>query len=239
LKQEYLSDIELYFTTNVTGNTLEFFGDEFKHITKVMRHSVGDVLHATDGIGNYYETIIDSVSSNSVVSTISKSEKYNNELENIVFCFPRLKSNDRFEFELEKAIELGITNFIIINTERTIPKGEKLDRWNKIALAAMKQSLRTYIPSIKYYKSLNIVNELNGTNLLFDQNGDESLLQYIKNNDMYESNSLNYFIFGPEGGLSKNEINSIKESKILKLTKNRLRAETAVIVAASIVSTKL
>lgn len=234
MKQEYLSDIELYYTPKINGDSLELTGDEFKHITKVMRHTVGDTLHVTDGSGNYFETTITEIYKSSVNASIEKRKKYKNEFENVYFCFPRLKNNGRFEFELEKSIELGITNFIIINTERTIPRGEKLDRWNKIALAAMKQSLRTFLPKIEYENSLKSLKSCKGIKIVFDQKSKNNLITYL----MEESNKKKnvYYIFGPEGGLSEKELFSFEESKIISLTQNRLRAETAVVTAASAIS---
>lgn len=234
LKQEYLSDIELYISTEVYDKSLKLIGDEFKHASKVMRHKVGDTLHVTNGDGKYFNTTIIEIDNDSLIASINNSKNYLNEFENVYFCFPRLKSSDRFEFELEKSIELGITNFIIINTQRTIPKGEKLDRWKKISLAAMKQSLRTFIPKIEYIKSIEKLNYYDGQKIILDQKGDGSLIDYLK--DTIEQNNKIYYIFGPEGGLAKNEIDSIINNKLLTLTENRLRAETAVISTATAIS---
>jgi 16S rRNA (uracil1498-N3)-methyltransferase len=236
LKQEYLSDIELYFATKINRNSITITGDESKHIAKVMRHTVGDILHATDGAGNYFETTISEITKNSVIASINSAKKYFNNFEKIYFCFPRLKSSDRFEFELEKSIELGITNFIIFHSERTIPKGDKLERWNKIALAAMKQSLRTFLPKIEYASSLKKINSLNGRKIIFDQKGSESLIQYINESKGKINSENHYLIFGPEGGLSQKEINSVDDSLTLTLTQNRLRAETSVIATATAIS---
>ena len=236
MKQEYLSDIELYYTNAVNGDSIDLIGDEFKHITRVMRHSVGDTLHVTDGAGNYFETTIAEINQSSVIASIQNIKKYNNEFENIYFCFPRLKNNSRFEFELEKSIELGITNFIIINTERTIPKGEKLDRWNKISLAAMKQSLRTYLPKIEYLNKIEKINSLEGNKIILDQKGNGNFTDYLNIARKEFSDKKFFFIFGPEGGLSKIEFSKVLDSKILTLTQNRLRAETAVISTATAIS---
>ncbi len=235
MKQEYLSDIELYFTTEISDNSLVLTGDEHKHIKKVMRHLVGDTLYVTDGNGNYFETTIIQISNKSVVANIVSRKKSKNELKNIYFCFPRLKNSSRFEFELEKSIELGITNFIIFHSERTIPKGEKLERWNKIALAAMKQSLRTYLPKIEYVNTLKSIEQFDGKKIIFDQKSENNLVTFINE----ESKNIDrlFFIFGPEGGLSERELSSIEGSKVIRLTQNRLRAETAVVTAAAIIST--
>jgi 16S rRNA (uracil1498-N3)-methyltransferase len=235
LNQEYLSDIELYLTNSISGDNVEFIESEFKHITRVMRHSIGDELHCTDGLGNYYKSIISNIDNDSVSATIKERKKYKNELENIYFCFPRLKSNDRFEFELEKSIELGITNFIIINTERTIPKGEKIERWSKISLAAMKQSLRTYLPKIEYLNSLQKLNSFEGEKIFLDQKGSDSLVNYLRESEKNINKNV-FFIFGPEGGLTEKEMGSLENNKTLFLTDNRLRAETAVIVTATTIS---
>ena len=75
-------------------------------------------------------------------------------MKNIFFCIPKLKYSDRFEFALEKCTELGITNFIIFDSERSIHKSDKKERWEKIVLSAMKQSLRSYLPNITVINSL-------------------------------------------------------------------------------------
>ena len=200
-----------------------------------MRHSVGDELYVTDGKGTIYKTSIIETCSNTVTLRIIKRIQYANQFENITFCLPRLKSNDRFEFAMEKCIEIGITNFIVFNSERTIAKGEKLERWNKIALAAMKQSLRSYLPNIRFVKSFNQLNEFDGKKYIFDQNAE------IKLTDMFADGSFaedkkKYFIFGPEGGLSEGEITAIRNYELISLTPNRLRSETAIVTAAALIS---
>ena len=235
MKQEYLSDIELYFTNEISSNSLVITGDEHKHITKVMRHSVGDMLHITNGNGKYFKTIISEINTKNVIASIINVENYKNEFENITFCFPRLKNNNRFEFELEKSIELGITNFVIFHSERTVPKGEKLERWNKIALAAMKQSIRTYLPKIEYVNSLKNIGQLKGSKIFFDQKAENDLVEFLSEENKNIEKA--FYIFGPEGGLSERELLSIEGSKVIRLTPNRLRAETAVVTAAAIIST--
>lgn len=236
MEQKYLSDIELYYTSNIENNCIVLIEDEYKHVTKVMRHTIGDILNVTDGIGNFYTTKISIINKDSVIANIVETKKYENRFSNIYFCFPRLKSVDRFEFEIEKLVELGITNFIIFHSERTFPKGEKLERWSKIALSAMKQSLRTYFPKFEYLKSIEQINRFDGKKIVLDQNGDTSLINYVCEIKEQSSNKNIYFVFGPEGGLSKNEIGQIKNCQILTLTPNRLRAETAVIATGTIVA---
>ena len=209
--------------------------EESKHISRVMRHTTGEEIFVTDGKGSIYKTSIIEVCSSTVTLRIVGTRTYENKFDNVTFCIPRLKSNDRFEFALEKSVELGITNFLVFNSDRTIAKGEKLDRWNKITQAAMKQSLRSYLPKIQFVKSIERIIQLEGKKYLFDQNADIKLKDHLINHSDFNSDQ-NYFIFGPEGGLSEKEISDLDSSELVALTPNRLRSETAIVTAASILS---
>lgn len=229
---EYLSDIELFYTApeNISDMRLVISGEESNHIIKVMRHTAGEILHVTDGKGNIYKGEITSISGNNVNVNISEQFKYENKLSNITFCIPKLKSADRFEFALEKSVEMGITNFIIFESSRCIAKGEKTERWNKILLAAMKQSLRSFLPEILQTTTLKKLTELPGEKIVFNQNA-EKLFK-----DLAFDNKKNYYlIFGPEGGLSEAEIEMFPRENNFKLADNRLRSETAIIKAASLI----
>ncbi len=144
----YLSGVELYYSSfgNIKGNKIIISEDDYKHIAKVMRHSIGDEIYITDGNGKIFLSIIKEIKKDSLTSSVKKILKYENEFSNIIFCIPKLKSSDRFEFALEKCTELGITNFIIFNSERAIYKSDKKGRWEKIVLSAIKHSLISYLP---------------------------------------------------------------------------------------------
>lgn len=232
----FLSDIELYFSCNAIGNTIEIADEEFHHIKDVMRHKIGDEVFVTDGKGVIYKTEIERFDKKNLSAKIISITKYPNHLSNITFCIPRLRSTDRFEFALEKCVELGITNFIVFDSQRTVAKGEKLDRWQKIVLAGMKQSLRAWLPSVKYSKSVKEISELEGKKFLFDQNAEQTLSSIIN----YQlSIRKSFFIFGPEGGFSSEECRVMSDKLKVKLTENRLRSETAVVTAASLLATSL
>lgn len=235
MARDFLSNIELYYSSpnNFQSGSVKIEGDEAKHILRVMRHVIGDTLHVTDGQGKIAIGDIDKIENGSVELKIKETKKYDNDFANITFCIPRLKNTDRFEFALEKCIELEITNFIVFESERTVAKGEKLERWNKIALAAMKQSLRAYLPKIEFSKSLKEIIKRPGEKILFEQNSNQKFTEYLKkiNND-----KKYLFIFGPEGGLTDDELNTGNAVE-MKLTENRLRTETAVITTASLITT--
>ncbi|MCX6167996.1 MAG: RsmE family RNA methyltransferase [Ignavibacteriales bacterium] len=236
---DFLSDIELYYTNKqVVGNKISIDGEECHHITNVMRHKVSDSIYVTDGIGKIYLSSITSIGKKIVVAEVIKSTQYENRSEKIWFCIPRLKSADRFEFALEKSVELGITNFIVFDSTRTVAKGEKIDRWEKILVAAMKQSLRAWLPKVSYVKNLSEIYKLDGTKILFDQNAKQTFQQFLLNNHQSLITN-NYFIFGPEGGFTEDEFRIANSEMRIRLTENRLRSETAIVTAASLIATVL
>lgn len=235
LDSDFLSNIELYYTEpeNVNSEELLIYGEEHSHITRVMRHSINDELYVTNGKGNIYQTIIIDITKEFVRSKIQSVINYNNPFENYVFCIPKLKSADRFEFALEKCVELGITNFVIYDAQRSISKGNKPDRWNKILLSSMKQSLRSFLPEISMVSSLQQIINSDGIKIVFEQN--------VKNNlcDLSTDKQNKYFfIFGPEGGLGQKELSLVREEDIYNITPNRLRSETAIVTAAACLTMK-
>ena len=163
MNDQHLSNIELYYSPEgIINNKILIEGEDFNHIIKVMRHSEQDIIYITDGHGNIYESLLNKINQYSLSAEPVKSYYYENVKQNIFFCIPKLRNSDRFEFALEKCVELGITNFIIFESKRTISKGDKTDRWNKILISAMKQSLRSYLPGIKVVNSIKEIFALNG-----------------------------------------------------------------------------
>lgn len=232
-----LTDIELYFSKNCAGNKIIIENDELHHIINVMRHKVDDNIYVTNGEGKIFFCRIEKITKERILCIINNVQKYENKYSNIVFCIPRLKNNERFEFAIEKSIELGITNFIFFESERTVAKGFKVERIKKLILSAIKQSLRAWLPSVVYIKNIIEINDYEGEKILLDQKANECLIDFLINNKEKLSIKKIYFIFGPEGGFSYEELNKLNKTLKLKLTENRLRSETAIISTASLLAT--
>lgn len=213
----------------ITKDIIALSDDEFKHCCKVMRNAAGDIIHITDGEGNIYKSEIDKIEKNSLHGKISKTISYKNELKNIFFCIPKLKNPVRLKNALEKCVELGITNFIIFESKRTIGRIKNIERFNRILLSAMKQSLHAFLPIVEVAPLKLIINKP-GIKILFDQ-GSEN--QFSFNNDLSDTY---YFLFGPEGGFESEEIEMIDSSNRFVLSNYRLRSETAVIKCASLLT---
>lgn len=233
---EYLSDIELYITSSYSeaDSQLEITGEEYHHAIKVMRNKIGDKVYATNGNGQIFEGKISEIAKTNLVAEIIKSVSFENEFKNFTFCIPNLKNPERLKFALEKSIELGFTNFIIFNSERTIGKKINKSRLEKISLSAMKQSLHSYFPQITTIETINGLEKLNRKIILFDQSSRNKLKDF-----KFDTNENYLLMYGPEGSFSENEIKQINPNLILNLGKQRLRSETAIIKCASIISDKL
>jgi 16S rRNA (uracil1498-N3)-methyltransferase len=227
-----LSNIELYYTLpkNISEKKIIINEDEYSHIIKVMRHSLKDELYVTNGEGKIFLGKINKINKNNLELTIEKTFNYVNKFRNIYFCLPKLKNNDRFEFALEKCAELGITNFLTFESERTISKNNKIERWDKILLAAMKQSLHSFLPKITGIDFKDLF-KLEGNKIGLEQNSEKEIrdLKIIPDEKCF-------FIFGPEGGLSEKELSLFKNENIYKIADNRLRTETAIITCASVIT---
>jgi 16S rRNA (uracil1498-N3)-methyltransferase len=227
---EYPSNIELYYSplVNSGDNVIELTGDEFHHAIKVMRNRAGGEIHITNGNGIIFICTIAEVFKDYLKAHIKKQIIYENRFSNITFCLPVLKNPDRFKFALEKCTELGITNFILFNSSRSIVKIKNVDKWDKTILSAMKQSLRAYLPVITNIDNVKDLLNFDGEKFIFDQNTNEQFEYSLIKNKKY------FFIFGPEGGFSNEELSLF--NTVYKLADNRLRTETAIIKCASIIS---
>jgi 16S rRNA (uracil1498-N3)-methyltransferase len=95
----------------------------------------------------------------------------------------------------------------------------------------MKQSLQAFLPKVEIYDSVLKFNDLKAEKILFEQTSDSKFI-----NQEFDLTKQYYFIFGPEGGFSQKEILEINPTLTLNLAVNRLRVETAIIKAASIIS---
>jgi 16S rRNA (uracil1498-N3)-methyltransferase len=231
LTLEHLSDIELYYTSPdfVENSKITLQGEEHHHAVNVMRNSVGDLIHITDGEGTINRCEIFKITKSNLSAVIKDNFKYVNQAANIWFCIPLLKNPDRLKFAFEKCVELGITNFVLFSSKRTISKIINLEKFHKTILAAMKQSLRTFLPKIISGSFDEIIN-FSETKILLDQNAK------VRFDEIADIKKQTYFLFGPEGGFDENEIKNFESGCKFRLSENRLRSETAIIKCASLLN---
>jgi len=222
-----------FFTQNIS-NEVTLSEIESKHAVKVLRLVSGNEVRLFDGKGTEALGNVSNAHHKHCqikVDSIIQKEKPTHE---IAVALAPTKSNERTEWFLEKAIEIGITHFIPIICENSERKKFNTERWNKVAISAMKQSQRLWLPKISQPIKMNEFVKENTYKTRFIAHCEKGEKQELK--DYSDNTKDQLIIIGPEGDFSPNEIElALKYSFTpVSLGYNRLRTETAGIVACAI-----
>ncbi|MCF8274835.1 MAG: 16S rRNA (uracil(1498)-N(3))-methyltransferase [Flavobacteriaceae bacterium] len=225
--------MQLFYNPEISEHTkqLSFDKEESKHIVKVLRKTSGDVLYITNGNGWLFtaEITIPDIK-NCVAKIISKELKQKHKYHLHLAVAPT-KMNDRYEWFLEKATEIGIDSITPIICDHSERKIIKLDRFEKIIQSAMKQSLSCYLPKLNEAMLFkDFMNQpFNGQLLI--AHCEETDKKSLKNE--IEKNMNITILIGPEGDFSVKEIEMALKKNFIPVTlgETRLRTETAAIVA--------
>lgn len=218
-------------TINETTETFSFDKEESKHIIKVLRKKDSDILHVTNGLGLLFKTEITLASDNKCTVKIVSVEKTEAPKYKLHLAVAPTKMNDRYEWFLEKATEIGIHEITPVFCDRSERKVINIERFEKIILSAMKQCNQMYLPklnpAITFKEFLKI--EKTGTTLIAhcEETNKKSLKSVVVPNTDYT------ILIGPEGDFSNKEIELALENSFIpvSLGETRLRTETAAIVA--------
>ncbi len=211
---------------NITGNQLEIVGQEAIHAAKVLRFSEGDDLYAADGKGTHYKTRILTISKKKLISSVTEKIKKPEPPVKKVLAFGAIKKRDRLEFAVEKAVELNAWEICIFNADHSERSKINESRIQSIVLSAFKQSKRSWLPAVRFLKSLDQVFEVYGSHHPIMAHFEEGAQQPKE-----LSHPENLLLVGPEGGFSAREVELAKahNASLVSLGPNRLRAETAVL----------
>lgn len=224
--------MQLFYAPDIDNETNEFTFDkeESKHIVKVLRKLEGSILHITNGKGFLFVCEIILASEKKCVVTIKESQFTKAKNFRIHMVVAPTKMNDRYEWFLEKATEIGvdeITPIICDHSERKIIKTERFD---KILISAMKQSNQMYLPVLNEPIKLTdfLSKEISGQKFIAHCEETEK----VELKDRIEKQQHYTLLIGPEGDFSTNEINKALASDYLPIAlgNTRLRTETAAIV---------
>jgi 16S rRNA (uracil1498-N3)-methyltransferase len=222
----------IFFSNQIKEDLIRLEPDETAHATKVLRIQKGDSLYITDGIGNlFYCKYLETQKKEAVAQIISSKNYSLRDQSGLHLAVAPTKNIARYEWLVEKATEIGvgqITPLICHHSER---KQVNSDRLQKIAISAMKQSLITILPKIN--PPILFADFIQPNHLLAHLKKDGSSIPF-KNLDKLENMTI---LIGPEGDFSESEIDSA--SITISLGNNRLRTETAALVACTIYNTLL
>ena len=228
--------MRLFIVEKIDSEIITLNEEESKHISRVLRMNIDDTIHLTDGKGTLAETKITQLTNKKChVKIISIQEKFEKRNYYLHLAVCPTKSNDRFEWFLEKATEIGIDEITILIGENSERRKFNMERYRKIVLAAVKQSLKAYIPIINdpiKVSDFIINNSFEGQKMIahcdthFERNN-------IKKHLKEQSNTL--IMIGPEGDFSTSEIQLAYTNNTIgiSLSDSRLRTETAGVVATN------
>ena len=228
-----------FFVKNeqIRGTTIEILGEDVKHIKNVIRKQIGDNLE-----------ICDQDTRKSYMCKIEKIENYEDKVK--VDIYQGLPKADKMELIIQKSVELGANAIIPVEMKRCVVKldskseNKKIERWQKIAESAAKQSGRNTIPQVKNIHTIkdliNIKDEYDAIIVCYENEKTNSLKKELKSiKEMLKAKSEIKIavVIGPEGGLEEKDVEELQQNgaKIVTLGNIILRTETVALNILSVI----
>lgn len=221
---------------NIKGKKIIIKGEDVRHIANVLRLRTGDRAVLCDGEGKDYIVSIMNIDKNSVITELLNIEKSVGEIDLDITIYQGVPKSTKMDLVIQKCTELGANKVVPVVSERTVVKLiskndeiKKINRWQKIALEAAKQSNRGKIPSICMPMSfVNAVKDSLNKDLVlipYEEEKDTGLKEILSKE---KPKNIGIFI-GPEGGFADKEVQLAIEhkAKAVTLGKRILRTETA------------
>ncbi|MFZ7130726.1 MAG: 16S rRNA (uracil(1498)-N(3))-methyltransferase [Eubacteriales bacterium] len=210
-------------------------GEDAGHIAKSLRMKKGEKIQVSNGQCQEYLGEITSLSKSEVRVSILQSFCNVSESKMNITLYQGVTKGSKMDLIIQKGVELGVKRFVPVITERTIididnKSMKKVERWQKIAIEAAKQSKRGMIPSVNnilYLKDLQSEFKKNELNIIaYEEEKKVSLKKLLDNTPFIKNTGL---LIGPEGGLTKDEVQFLGTigGKCITLGERILRTETA------------
>lgn len=237
---------KFFITQNqIDENTATILGEDVNHISNVLRSKKNDnIILCNKDEGSSYNTEIIEISKeyikcsliNKILETVESSVS--------VDIYQGIPKADKMEYIIQKATEIGVKNIYPVSMERCVVKldskteTKKIERWNKIAEVAAKQSKRDFIPKVEnVIKIENICQNTSKYDIIliaYENEESNTLKKELKNLDKNKELKI-AVVIGPEGGIAQNEIERLilSGAKVVTLGKRILRTETASLVVLS------
>ncbi|CDF58073.1 16S rRNA (uracil(1498)-N(3))-methyltransferase [Thermobrachium celere] len=229
---------------NIINDKIIIEGDDVQHISKVLRLRKDDIIQVCDGHLNEYICSIQEINKNNVVCLVKEKFKNENESDVSITLFQGLPKAQKMELIIQKGVEIGIKEFIPVITERVVVKTEgkdlknKLERWNRIAYEASKQSNRGIVPEVKdiidFKEALELLKEFDAVFVPYEKERSMGFKKALKDKKDIKNVAV---VIGPEGGFSEEEVKIFEENGFVLVTLGPriLRTETAGLVASTII----
>lgn len=227
--------------SHIKNDKFYIYGDDAKHIGKVIRLRTGDTIELCDLEGTDYIGVISHIDKDVVSGAVVKSYPSISEPSCKITLYQGLPKGDKMDTIIQKTVELGVYSVVPVITERTIARfkepsaiEKKLRRWQRIAKEAAKQSKRAIIPSVKdpisFTEGINRQHELKI--FFWEEERDVSLKEILAST--HSTEDVGIFV-GPEGGFSTDEAEYAKKKEwhIATLGPRILRTETVSMASIS------
>ncbi len=229
--------MHIFYTPDISSNELILPEEESKHCTRVLRLKINDSVYLVDGVGGFYSAIIvDDNPKRCKVSVYQTEKEFGKRNYQLTMAIAPTKSIERFEWFLEKATEIGVDRVIPFYSQQSERKVIKPERLNKIIESAMKQSKSAYHPVLENIIPFNelILKDFDARKLI--AHCMESKKMFLKDAVQKSENIL--ILIGPEGDFNSSEIDKARLHGYtdISLGNNRLRTETAGVVACHTIS---
>lgn len=224
--------MNVFYLPDAQLGTISFPEEESKHIVKVLRMKEGDRFCVTDGKGSLYDAeLIDAHPKRAMADLSNQRQGYDIRDYKVSIAIAPTKLNERTEWFLEKSTEIGIDEVKLFSSYHSERRVANVERFKKIVVAAMKQSVKSKMPLIEEMVSFDklVKQEYEGQKFIawIDDDVKEQLC------DLYKKGENALVLIGPEGDFSKEEVALAKENGFVpvSLGEARLRTETAAVVA--------
>lgn len=227
--------LNIFYQPLIPDGVLQLDEEESRHCIKVLRKRKGDEIRIIDGRGNFYDAVI---ASDTTPCKFEIKQKYPepSRLYKVTVAISPTKNSDRIEWFVEKAVELGIDAIILMECKNTERSHIKTDRLKKVAVSAMKQSIKAWLPDISGLSSFkDVINSSKGSDG-FIAFVDPSNPAHLK--DAVKPNTDCIVLIGPEGDFTSEELSFALSNGFRKVSlgKSRLRTETAGLAACHIIN---
>ena len=226
--------MQLFYAPDITPPIYTLNEEESKHCVRVLRLTIGDELHITDGKGNLHLCrIIEAHQHHCTVEIVNTQSEYEKMPYSLTMAVAPTKNIERYEWFLEKATEVGVTRFVPIECNHSERRIVKRDRQMRVITSAVKQSLKAYHPTLDELTPLRklISEPFEGQKFIAHCSEIGKQRQYLPS--IIKKNENILILIGPEGDFSPEEINFAFENGFepISLGNQRLRTETAALTA--------
>lgn len=224
--------MHIFYTPDIKSEFFELNEEESKHCIKVLRLAAGSMLQLVDGIGGFYDAIIeDPHPKRTKLKIVNKIENYGKRNHYLHIAIAPTKNIERIEWFLEKAAEIGIDEISPIICDRSERKEIKIDRLNKVITSAVKQSIKAFHPKLNEAIRFSEFISKNTNTQKFIAHCMEGGKLSIK--DQLKPHGNYVVLIGPEGDFTFQELELAINNNFtpISLGDSRLRTETAALEA--------